>query len=628
MCSNFGNAQLKQKLADELFEQETYYKAVPMYVELAKKDLKKQTGNYENVRKLAQAYTKLMEYQKAANQYAILQTAEQLSEQDYVEYISVLRILRQYPFASDLTAQAFRKYPNNALIKDWYEHKDVLAKLYTSVTRYQVEDTKVNSGKGDFAPSYYNGDIIYASKSVKKGFLVGTYNWDNSNFINLFKAEEKNGQLDKGKRLKDAFFSRMHDGPISFDSTYTMAFLTRNDMGSKKGKEFIHLSLYTMVRNGEEWSEPVAFPYNDPSYNLGHAVMDHEQRGIYFVSDMPGGVGGTDIYYSAYRDGQWEKPVNLGTTINTTRDEMFPFVAADGTLYFASNGHYGLGGLDVFRYNLGEEKAVVENLGAPINSSADDFSFILHPSLTKGYFTSNRDGFVDRIYSWKGEAKRHKYHIAGRVKNMETKESIDSATVMVWADHLEQSYLSDNGGLFSTNLLDDAKYGDQPFIRFEIRKEGFSSTVLSMKQLLMDQDTIFVDFELEPFAIGSDLGKTVGINQIYYDLDKSNIRPDAALELDKIIQVLNNNPKMVIELSSHTDCRQTYEYNMALSERRAQSAAEYLRARIVNPHRIISKGYGELKPVNHCECEGDYMVPCTEAEHQANRRTEFIIISK
>lgn len=625
------NAQLKQNTADSHFENERYLKSAQMYEELSKKSMRKNQTNKVFIQRTAQSYAYINQFDKAAEYYQILEQKDKLEEKDYVEYIQVLRILKRYPRAAELTEIAANRFPENKTLKRWKESQSSLSQLYNQMSTYQVEETNLNTGKGEFSPVFYQNGVLFATKSLQKGFLVGKYNWDQSNFLNLMYAEKGNSHIDfkKAKLLKDVFFTRLHDGPVAFDSTGNQMVITRNEMGKKKGKDVVRLALYfsTLLNDGS-WTEPEPFPFNDISYSVGHASFSADQKGIYFVSDMPGGLGGTDIYYSEKVNGEWQKPVNLGEEINTELDEMFPYVSDANTLYFSSNGHFGLGGLDLFKVQLNTTNQKPINLGYPINSSGDDFSFIVDKTGLSGYFTSSREGFVDRIYAWKGEQEidqDHLYALFGNIYDEETNQLIEGAKLSLVLNG-ENEEITTLEGKYNSDLLTNYSFGDTVDLYIQVRKEGYAPQNLQVTKLLDNQTELQYDFYLSSFELGKDLGKMLELNTIYYDLDKATLREESKVELDKVIEVLNENTNMIIELSSHTDCRQTYEYNLRLSERRAKVAAEYVKERIVNSHRVISKGYGELKLINDCACEGEVESDCTEEEHQENRRTEFIIL--
>jgi len=635
------SAQFKQKMADGLFEDREYFEAAPVYSELSMKTISKNKGDWNNLRKAALSYQRIFDYEKSVFFYEKLSQKGMLEEQDYMNYILALRVLRKYPLANELTSQALSTYPGNVTFALLDENKEKLSQLYEGMQSNQVEEMPFNSDKGDFSPFFYQDGLVFASKAVKKGFLVSKYGWDNANFINILFTEKATDSWSKPKALKDPFFTRAHDGPVAFDSTETEMVLTRNITGKRKGKEVIYLALYFAQKQLDGiWTEPEAFPFNNEAYNVGHACFSPDKQRIYFASDMPGGTGGTDLYYSERKAGIWQQPVNMGKEINTPLDELFPYVTNRNTLYFASNGHFGLGGLDLFKVRLTDAELFPSNLGYPINSSADDFGVITDSTFESGYFSSNREDFKDRIYAWHGtqvfEEKQkapseHSYALAGIVTDKESNAPVENAQVEMLNEkgtQVIETFKTTASGEFFSDVLKNNQFGDEVTFRFRINKEDYIARLMDVKQILDDRDTVLVAFVIERFEVGKDLGKMLALNIIYFDLNSSYIREDAKIELDKVVEVLNANPAMEIELSSHTDCRESVEYNRWLSDRRAKSSAEYVRSRIFNPTRVASKGYGESKLINDCGCEGSKVSNCTEEQHQANRRTEFRIVKK
>src|SRR5690554_7580030 len=485
----FGlNAQLKQKSADDYFKLEQYYKAAPIYEELSNKSIKKNQANSENIRRTAQAYSFINKQNKSADFYALLNQQNELTEQDHLDYIQVLRILRRYPMASELTEKGAKKFPENNILKNWAEDQGSLSRLYNDLSSNSVTETNMNSGNGDFSPVFFDKGIVYCTKSVQKGFLVGKTGWDNTNYIRLFYTKEADASSKKTspELLKGAFFSRLHNGPVAFDSTETQMMITKNNRNREDNVAYLALYYSSKGKDGE-WSELVPFPYNGESYNVGQATFSPDQKGIYFTSDQPGGFGGTDIYFSEKVNGQWQKPVNLGENVNTALDEMFPYMNKEGILYFSSNGHFGLGGLDIFKIQLSEENQKATNLGYPINSSADDFGIIEHKNSQSGYFSSNRDGFVDRVFKWDGEKEFdqiYTYQLLGNIFNAKNAEQIEGAEVEIKMNAINDQLISDDKGKYNSKVLDSLKFGDDIVLTIEVSKKGFIPQTIRVEKTL------------------------------------------------------------------------------------------------------------------------------------------------
>lgn len=457
--------------------------------------------------------------------------------------------------------------------------------------------------------------------------------------------------------------------------------------------------------------EAVLFNSND--YSVAHPAFSADDNILYFASDMKGGYGGTDLYRSVKTGGQWGTPENLGGEINTPGDEKFPYIAKDGTLYFSSNGHYGLGGLDIYRVLVDKKTnklGKVENLGAPFNSSKDDFGLIVAKDNQSGYFTSNRPGGLgsDDIYSWINQSVKLNVKVIDKI----TREIIVGADCkLICSADFKGNKKTDVSGQTEYTVLPDSR------CTLKVGKAGYKAKIFSVnfkkesKELVVEMEKMNLEIKLEILVLnkatnqpieGAQItvdsknttdkvnaqtdpeGKllvagikpnneyyvtveketgnpnakyltvkrdvstmnvkapaflkevvyldlveknvAIKIDNIYYDLAKWDIRPSAAKELDKLVAILEDNPTIEIELSSHTDCRSSMAYNMKLSSQRAESAVRYITKQGIDPKRMIATGYGESKLINGCKCEGSVVSKCSEAEHQENRRTEFKIL--
>ena len=465
--------------------------------------------------------------------------------------------------------------------------------------------------------------------------------------------------------------------------------------------------------------------FNNKEYNVGHGALTPDGRTLYFVSDMPGGEGESDIYYSTRNgDGTWSSPTNAGQNINTEGKEMFPFYHDKGMLFFASDGHAGIGGLDVFMATVsGTTFGTSKNLGSTLNSSMDDFAFILDKEMKTGYVSSNRDGGKgnDDIYAFdllkpfkltkriEGIARERgkgtilpgaviklygadnnvlaevladnngyysfdvdpdldfkltgdldKYNQGKNTASTKTEEEVVKADLdldripeigllcfvsdaksgvplegahLIFKDKTTgkefANVFTDKEGYWS-KALEQAKINDKLCYDITVSKEGYLDKTLTFNHLIDKEGVIKVHNELDltlgKIEVGTDIGKLIDINPIYFDLGKYNIRPDAAKELDKIVEVMNKYPSIVIELGAHTDCRSSYTSNEKLSDDRAKSSAAYIVSKGISQERIYGKGYGEKELLNDCKCEGSLKSTCSEEDHQKNRRTVFKIV--
>lgn len=496
-------------------------------------------------------------------------------------------------------------------------------------TRYIIENVKgLNTRWQDFGAVYFKKDQLYFTSDREKGVSNNQYGWTGNWFTDVYSVTYKKDKKNPNNITyqapeladKKVLNGKINEGALCFDSRFTTMFLTRcNYDNNGKGKK---CQLYTSTLSGTEWSEPVLMPFSLDSFSCGQPTITKDGQVLYFSSDMPGGQGGKDIWMVTYskRGRSWGDPVNLGPNVNTPDDEMFPFIHEDGTLYFSSNGHTGLGGLDIF-YTKGEGTDWSDpiNMKSPVNSGGDDFSIIVDKDKESGYFSSNRDGGRGQDDIYRFYMNPLIFNLSGVVRNAKTREILPNATVTITSssDTGNIVFKTDESGSYKLRLKAKTDYELNAVKQyFYDSKMAFQTT----KNLEVSTDLV-QDFDLIPFNFDS----LIKLEGIYYGLDSADIRPVSALILDTLILTLNRYPNLRIELGSHTDCRADSIYNIQLSQRRADSAVAYLMRHGIDSLRLISKGYGENSLVNHCACEGPnekiQARKCTEEEHQLNRRT-------
>lgn len=697
--------QLKSKIANTHFERMEYSLCVKMYDEMATKFLKSKTGpesNWEYVRRAAFSHFQLFEMPQSCTYYKHLKEANRLNEKDRENYIQALRFTENYTESQALILESKSLFSTNKFFTRMQEGSNSFNKLFEDSALYTIKDAGINSGDGDFAANFSEKGIIYASKSVNTKAIHPTYGWDNDYYINLLQATYINDTtLGKGQLLKHQYLSKAHDGPVSFNSKGNLMLITKNTLGKKVDKNVVVLSLYFSKLVKGEWSDLIPFIYNNKDYNVGHAVFAEQDSAIYFVSDKPGGYGEADLYVSRLtRNNEWSEPVNLGPTINTEQNELFPFVL-DNTLYFTSNGHYGLGGLDIFEQQL-NSGIKPKNIGYPVNSSHDDFGYIVDTTELRGYFSSNRTDNIDRIYSFK--KRPIQVNLVGIVYAIyKEKEAIPGheLTVLNETTGLLNTLQTNEFGQFSlilnTNenyrvstskedfvllqegfVVTDGIHSDSTFyrelplkpttlqVRLRVVELGSGKPIAYAKTTVTDYNlntesvlttdengivVIKVDRDKTYWAHGSkkgyiddnvafnsaneydkiiDLelklppivkGEKFKLENIFYDLNKSTLRGESMLALDKLADFIIKND-LRIELSAHTDARGSDSYNLKLSQARAQSCVNYLITKGVKKTSIIAKGYGETQLINKCKNN----VTCPEELHQDNRRTEVKIL--
>ncbi len=678
----------------------------------------------EIYRRLAESYFNIGKVNKSEEYWAIVVAAPDKTASDVYRYASVLAMNKKYKESEKWMLEFNKLNGNDKRGQLWAKNEGFYEKLQYDKGRFKIENLHINTDQEDFGTSYYKDKIIFASTRQPIKMVKRHWNWNELPFLDIYIAKpDTNLQFLSLEKFYNKINKKYHEGPASFNQEGDFMSFTRNNYKGKSEEGIIKLQLFTSEYIDDKWQKPVPMTFNSSEYSVGHGSLTADGKTMYFASDMPGGFGGVDIY-RIYRkpDGSWTDPENLGDKINTEGNEMFPFIHPDGMLFFASDGLLGLGGLDIFISKVlpdGFEEP--ENIGVPVNSSYDDFAFILNNKQESGYFSSNRSEGEgdDDIYLFKllkpfhfgklirgtsmdmdsnilSKVKVNLYddqkNVLGTIVTAENGKyefpaeqdkyySLDGTKMLysnayntadthtdeyiVYADLLLQKIPKfslycqitdeDSGDpLESVKItmhnnytneteviitpasgdfyrdLDNKKLNDSISYDVILEKEDYLTESTTYKQVLYHEGQYnmheALGFTMSRLEEGMDLADIIDINPIFFDFNKDNIRPDAAVELNKIVKLMIENPSIVIELGSHTDCRGSAGYNMDLSDRRAKASAKYIRDRIQNPDHIYGKGYGESKLINQCECEGKRVVPCTEEEHQQNRRTEFRLV--
>lgn len=646
LTGNLAQAQITQ--ADKLFKSYSYSLAIPLYLKIAQKP-GDPDRNYAII-KLADCYRLTNDLLNAKAWYAKAVNLPNSENVNWFYYGQALQCAQEY----DLAKEAFEKY-------DYLNPQDPRGKAYAAFCSeidnlndippaFEIKiASSLNSEHSDFGPAFYNNGIVFVSDRRQNFIENKKYEWTNSNYLDLYFStprylDEFFQEMNEPKSFSGKFNQTYHDGPASFARHDSLVYLTRTEKGGEKKDadnfRTDRLKIFYSRFNGS-WSKTEAFFLNSDKYSVGHPVLTPDGNTIYFVSDMPGGMGGTDLYSCKWTGGQWDLPVNLGPSVNSFGDEMFPAINGN-QIYFASKGFAGFGGLDLFKSTLTDGKwSKAENLGFPINSSFDDFALVLDAKGKKGFFSSNRPGGKgsDDIYACKLIDKKPKKKlseeeiarvlkdslsvtVSGVVRDKQTMKPLPYTTVFLLNTQTGQAKVlkTDANGMYSALATRGIMYvvkGMENNYLSDCFTFRFATTDTASR-LTTPRDLVLDRLELNKvISIGN---QDYSIETIYYDFDKWFIRPEAAKELDKLVQVMKENP-VTVELGSHTDSRGTREYNIDLSQKRAESAVRYIVQQGIDESRIIAKGYGETQPINHCT-DG---VPCTPREHQANRRTEFKI---
>ncbi len=635
-CITSGLAQQRQlKKADRLFADMAYVDAAQAYEEYLAEESAPST---ETITKVADSYYYTGNNGSALRWYTKLHAvlADNLDETHFNRYIQTIRAAEDYEKADELLKKRLEARGDQAMIDRFIKQRAYLDSINAAPSNYTVSNLASNSDKADFGTAFYGNRIVFASSRDTAKIGGKIYSWNEQPYLELYVADRnaEDGSLFNEQKFLPKAQSQYHNATVSFMPDLKTVYYSVNivkpndklitDKGGTGNLEIIKGNI-----EEEKLSKVEKLSFNSEEYSVGHPAVSADGKWLYFVSDMPGGFGDTDIYVAQiFDDGKVGEPKNIGNTINTSGREMFPFIN-DSILYFSSDGHYGLGGLDIFESTLVKDKGFSEpkNLGKPVNSNVDDFSYIIDKDKKYGYFSSNRKGGKgdDDIYYFTRQEPVCNQIVSGKVTNLKYKVPINEADIKVYDEFGDviTSVKTKEDGTYSIEVPCGSK------IKVEASKPNHTT---ASKELETNKkpniETKDVDFELSNYddlVKKEDNVEKVDINPIYFDFDKWDITPQAAEELEKVVYIMKNFPAIVIKIESHTDSRGKDAYNLRLSDNRAQSTYKYIISRGINAARIESvKGYGETQLRNKCS-NG---VPCTEEEHALNRRSDFIIVKK
>jgi outer membrane protein OmpA-like peptidoglycan-associated protein len=618
------NAQSKQTAkADKYFDNLEYVSAISEYLEVIEDG---HGDDYVHGR-LADTYYNVFNTKKAEEWYAKVVDKNQNAEQ-YFRYAQMLKANGNYEKANSWMDKFAALVPNDVRAMAHKNNPNTVAKLLSDTPKFAVKPVEgFNSKYSEFGPVMHEGKVYYASARSGKS---KKYGWNEEPYLDIYSSDydEASGGLSGESEISGKVNTNKNEGTVTFSPDgKTMYFsgesLDRNaGLFGKKfkkddtGKSTINLYSATLV-NGE-WENVTTLPFNGENHNTGGPAVSTDGKRLYFNSDMEGTIGASDLWYvTINEDGTYGDPVNLGKDINTEGSEMFPYISSKNVLYFASNGHPGLGMLDVFASEMkGDNFGSVRNVGAPINSGNDDFSYTVNEETKKGFFASNREGGAgsDDIYSFEQIIPICDVTLTVQVVDSKTGAAVALTSVAIFDENNNKiaTKTSDENGFVQF------KYECDQAFKVEANKELYLNNTIEIAKT--DDAEVSKQIDLEEIIIGD----KVVLNPIFFELDKHNITAQGASELDKLVEVMNTYPNMIIKAESHTDSRGKDDYNMALSDRRAKSTAQYVISKGISADRITGVGMGETQLINECT-NG---VKCSKEAHQANRRSEFIIVKK
>lgn len=705
------------KAANKLYSSKLYVQAIPKYESVLRKD----SANADVLTNLGDCYRLTNNNRGQLICYGKLVKTGKAEEIHKLYYGQALMEAGKYDdakkymeeFKGDKRGEAFTKAITN------------LQKFSKNADAYALKEFLHNSNCDDFSAfTFLNDKIVFTSNRTKSTWITRRHGWTGNSYCHMYMTEKNEfGEYDTPAMFIAEYMPKFNDGPFCASKDGVNIFFTRNSTNKKDksldGSQKLKIMQATILNDNLQ--SMMVLKFNSNEYNCAHPAISADGKTLYFSSDMGGGQGGMDLYYCKKdAGGAWGSPVNMGEKVNTKGNEIFPSITEDNVLYFASNGHEGLGGLDIYETKIKDDKpGKVYNMGKPVNSEHDDFAYNLNSDGKKGFLSSNRKngGMNDDIYHVDVLRKVSRGKTVNFiVKDKNTQELLPLTTIKLNTD----SFMTNEKGEFQTVLEEDINYAllvkkekyfelqDSISTKSSTEEEEFTKTIelevdpnlnllagiydaktgagiegvkIKIKDLAISNDfellktekngeyrkpikgkkigdklLYLVTIEKEGYVtktlnftydikkegeiqmnellaltigkveVGMDLAKMIDIKPIYFDLGKSKIRPDAAIELNKVVAVMKEYPNMIIELGAHTDCRGAAAANLKLSGSRAKASAEYIVKQGIDKARISGKGYGESKLLNTCGCEGKVKSTCTEWEHSQNRRTEFIIV--
>ena len=649
------NYTFKEKRADHLFETNSFHKAIKVY----HKVIEKRPANDRAKLKLAESYFKSNDTESAETWYAqVINKSYLVKSIHYLHYAQVLQSNGKFNTSLRWAKKYLGANPKSEVAQNLVYSLQNIGKYYQDSSKYLVTYLNINTDAAEFAPAFYREGIVFSSSRRNNLNLEKNFSWDKSKYLDLFETTPVigNEMFNKPVKIKGKINSHLHEGPATFFQDDSRIIFTRNNSVNSSNGELNRLELYTAIlpTGLDQWQRLEPLPFNSKNYSVGHPAMDASGAELYFVSDMPGGQGGTDIYKVLYVRGKWGIPHNLGSEINTPGNEMFPFVDENEKLYFASNGHPGLGGLDIYCVDLKSEKPTVSNVGYPINSTKDDFGLIVDHAQSIGYYSSNRTG-NDDIYQFREQyetlevivnsneaidrqqtiisLKSQGFTLAAKSPDQQGKVTFEIAPNLPYEIITEApGHLTSTTDLGQTeetleiNLKSEKPAPMEGTMLTISSPLGLSSFILTEEKVIEVKDHESQDSDVWLSGLLEEnniiLADKIEINPVHYAFDQTQIESQYQLELEKLAELMKRYSFLQFELNSHTDSRGSADYNMLLSQRRAISAEQYLVNKGISKERLVVLGYGESRPLNQCVDSH----PCANSEHLKNRRTEFRLI--
>lgn len=681
----FINAQNQDLVRAKRFFDRTYYaEAIILYEKLAE-----EKPSQEVIKNLADSYYYTNDLIKAQRYYRLLikNYNKDLDRNYYYRYAQTLKASNSYDDANTVLKEYYTKSANAEDAINYEKELKELENVSAIGNRFEIKNLAINTPNSEFGAVKHNDSLVFAGVKLKPGLFDKKYKWDNEAYLNLVAIPLKNiNSADSvthyfSKELK----TEMHESNAVFTKDGKTIYFTRNNSknGNKRKNEekISNLQIFKAELVSGKWTNIISLPFNSDDYSVEHPALSPDEKILYFASDMPGTLGSFDVFSVNINLGAFDTPKNLGPLINTDKREQFPFVSKDNKLYFSSDGHLGYGSLDVFVSEInGKEYKKPVNIGLPLNSNSDDFSFAIDSDTKEGYFASNRAGGKgsDDIYQFK-EIKQLivedcKQLISGIITDADTKSALENATVILQDSDKKtiNTVTTTADGKFSFTVFCETSYivlaakekytdNSKPLISGKERNvSNDASMILKSLEIIRQEEKKIEEQKKEKEALAlialdeenkkakadkiaaEEAKKKEKVNQIlsrekdvikdkdrliiktdpiYFDYNLWYIRKESKVVLGRVITLMKKYPEMVIEIGSHTDCRGNAKFNEDLSQKRANSTREFIIESGINAERVMAKGYGESVPIIKCKTDDS----CSEEEHELNRRSEFVI---
>ena len=612
--------QSREAIANSKYNSMSYTEAIALYTNLVK-DGYGSTQLFEN---LGNSYYLQSNYALAKVSYdSLFKRTENVSKSTYYKYINVLRSERKNTQADKLYAKLLKNYPQEKREGVIKSHLFVSPEVRT-VSSVTLKNSTINSPYSDYKVSYLGEDkIVYSSSKETKSFLSTKSIWNNEAYTNLYESRfDGDSLIGEVSKLKGRINRFYNESSAVFTKDGKTMYFTRNNHLANQVKtdslENVLLKIYKAKYNGKRWVDIEELPFNSNQYNCAHPALSPDEDYLYFSSDMPGSKGESDLYKVAISDNTYGAPENLGDQINTLGRDTFPFITSENVLIFSSDFRKGQGGLDLYYTDLKSTNKRIYTFSAPINSSFDDFGLVYKVSESTGFMSSNRkedNVGSDDIYALSGLSIPKLEDLTVMIKSKKGNDVIGNTSV---------SLSNENNNILGTisainnqvSLLDTDPSKDY---NLQVNNENYEPYAGSIKFEGTNTATIYLTEKAPPPA-PVDLQALLKLENIYFAFDKHAIRKDAAIELAKILEILNKYPVINLEIIGHTDSFGPAVYNERLSAQRAASTKQWLVENGISSDRITTFGYGEKRPINDCATK-----KCTKEQHYKNRRTEFLI---